>query len=246
MVGLRPPASGTININLVKAGSSSFKDQGGRVHRFTHGETDPKIQFTYDGTSCAVLSNSDARLQGGQTADVYIRYSPYGTWRLEVVGHESLDLSTVTAVRFEFDLARSPGGFGGSPIFFDDGAGCAGELGTIACTADGPLATSPSPPDGTPPASDCVEATAAAGDCTACGEERYTRTAEPRNGGAACVGSSTLCADGDGAASCPPPCCGAWCANSANMGGGGSWCCGINACAPHTNGCGCGGCDGSC
>jgi hypothetical protein len=44
----------------------------------------------------------------------------------------------------------------------------------------------------------------AASDCYACGEERYTRTAEPTNGGAACVGSSTLCEDGDGAASCPP------------------------------------------
>ena len=79
-------------------------------------------------------------------------------------------------------------------VFFtgesDANRGCADELREAACAAA---------------ARDCVEATAAAGDCTACGEERYTRTAEPTPGGAACVGSSTLCADGDGAASCAPP-----------------------------------------
>jgi hypothetical protein len=48
-----------------------------------------------------------------------------------------------------------------------------------------------------------VELTLTAKWCTACGPERYTRYAEPTPGGAACVGSSTLCADGDGAASCP-------------------------------------------
>ena len=50
---------------------------------------------------------------------------------------------------------------------------------------------------------DCVERTLTAISCTACGQERYIRYAEPTPGGAACVGSSTLCADGDGAASCP-------------------------------------------
>jgi hypothetical protein len=35
------------------------------------------------------------------------------------------------------------------------------------------------------------------------GEERYTCTAELTHGSAACVGSSTLCVDSDGAGSCP-------------------------------------------
>lgn len=51
---------------------------------------------------------------------------------------------------------------------------------------------------------DCAEYLLPESSCYACGVERYTRTAEPTNGGAACLGSSTLCKHGDGTAHCPP------------------------------------------
>jgi len=40
----------------------------------------------------------------------------------------------------------------------------------------------------------------------------------------------------------PPLCCSAWCADPANAGGGGSWCCGGGYCG-KSNGCSCGFCD---
>jgi hypothetical protein len=149
LVGLPPGISSSVNINLVKAGSSTFKDEAGRLRRFTHDETKPAIQFSYDGTSCAVLSTSDSRLVGGNMRDIYIRHAPYGLWNLEVRGHEALDLAAVTAVRFEFNLHRQPGSFGGADVFFTGGGGCAAQLADRACTADGsaprPLTPAPAP-----------------------------------------------------------------------------------------------------
>jgi len=40
----------------------------------------------------------------------------------------------------------------------------------------------------------------------------------------------------------PPLCCSAWCADPANAGGGGTWCCGNGYCG-KSNGCSCGFCD---
>jgi hypothetical protein len=54
---------------------------------------------------------------------------------------------------------------------------------------------------------DCIEDTAAASACTACGQELYTLTTDAAYGGTACMGSSTLCADGDGTAACTPAPC---------------------------------------
>jgi hypothetical protein len=63
------------------------------------------------------------------------------------------------------------------------------------------------PPAPAPPAVDCIEDTAATSACTACGQELYTLTTDAAYGGTACMGSSTLCADGDGTAVCPPAPC---------------------------------------
>jgi hypothetical protein len=45
--------------------------------------------------------------------DVWIQYSPYSTWSLELQQASQWDLSTVTAVRFEFTLYAWTGTFGG-------------------------------------------------------------------------------------------------------------------------------------
>jgi hypothetical protein len=69
LVGL-PAGIASVKVNLVKAGSSSFKDEDGRLHRFTHDETTPAIQFSYDSNTCAVGSSSDPRLAGGNRGSV--------------------------------------------------------------------------------------------------------------------------------------------------------------------------------
>jgi hypothetical protein len=136
----------TISLNLVKAGTSVFQGRSGKQHRFTHDETSPAIGFSYSASTCAPLSNSDARLQGGNMQDVYVRYSPYGTWKLTVPDHASLQLDAVTEVRFEFNLQYKPGSFGGHSIFFDGDVGCLSELGAAACAADGAVVPAPTPP----------------------------------------------------------------------------------------------------
>ena len=151
LVGLPPVAgSSTINLALTKAGTSVFQDQDGANHRFTHDETNPPIGFSYDATSCIPRSNADGRLQSGNMADVYIRYSPYGTWKLETADAKQLSLEAVTAIRFEFSLQYKPGRFGGSPVFFDEGMECQGELGPVACVADGATVQPPAPPTNHP------------------------------------------------------------------------------------------------
>jgi hypothetical protein len=106
-------------VNLVKGGASAFLDAQGEPHRFTHKATDPPIQFSYDADSCAVTSTGDPRLAGGNLEGVYIVYSPYGLWNLEVRGREGLDLAAVTAIRFEFHLHyKASSNFGSDDIFF--------------------------------------------------------------------------------------------------------------------------------
>jgi hypothetical protein len=56
--------------------------------------------------------------------DCRVHYSPYGTWKLTVVDHASLQLDTVTDVRFEFNLQYKPSLFGGDPVFFEGGCVC--------------------------------------------------------------------------------------------------------------------------
>ena len=98
------------------------------------------------------MSTSDGRLQSGNMADVYIRYSPYGTWKLQVAEHSGLQLETVTAIRFEFRLQAKPGRFDGHRVFFTGGT--VGELGSEACGDDSGQSTThpPPPPPTTTPA----------------------------------------------------------------------------------------------
>ena len=99
---------------MVKAGTSLFKDQRGDKFRFTHDETNPPLRFVYDADRCTPMSSSDGQLLSGNMEDIYIRYSPYGTWKLQVVGGSRLQLDAVTAVRFEFTLQGKPGRFAGA------------------------------------------------------------------------------------------------------------------------------------
>jgi hypothetical protein len=140
-----------ITIDLVKAGVSDFKDDTGSTRRFTHEETHPPLSFVYDADRCMVISSSDGRLQSSNIEDVYIRYSPYGTWKLVVVNAANLRLDALTGIRFEFALQAQPGRFGGSPDYFTDGS--IGELGAAAC---GPIGSAgpPMPPPPPSPAPD--------------------------------------------------------------------------------------------
>ena len=117
----------------------------------THDESNPPLRFLCDGDRCTVMSTTDGRLQSGNMADIYTRYSPYGTWKLQVTGAAGLPLDSVTSIRFEFRLQSQPGRFPGSPVFFDatDGVSHIGELGAVACTASG--VTPPAPPLVRPP-----------------------------------------------------------------------------------------------
>eukprot|EP01045_Picozoa_sp_COSAG04_P014873 COSAG04_NODE_1138_length_8106_cov_4.244036_6_plen_829_part_00 len=120
LVGL--PAAGLtpVTINMVKAGTSVFKDQRGDKFRFTHDETNPPLRFVYDADRCTPISSSDGQLLSGNMADIYIRYSPYGTWKLQVADGSSLQLDAVTAIRFEFTLQAKPGRFAGERDFLKD------------------------------------------------------------------------------------------------------------------------------
>eukprot|EP01052_Picozoa_sp_SAG31_P031386 SAG31_NODE_3318_length_4420_cov_2.018051_4_plen_690_part_00 len=140
LVNLPSAGRTPITIDLVKAGVSDFKDDTGSTRRFTHDETNPPLRFTYEADRCTVISSSD--VQRGNMEDVYIRYSPYGTWKLRVTNRASLTLDSVTAVYFEFRLQAKPGRFTGAPMFFTGGS--LGELGTEAC---GDHIASPPPPN---------------------------------------------------------------------------------------------------
>ena len=150
LVGLPVSGRTPITIEAVKAGVSDFKDQNGDVRRFTHDESNPPLSFTYDADRCKVLSSSDGQLQSGNMQDIYIRYSPYGTWRLQVTNWASLQLEAVTAVYFEFELQAKPGHFSGVPdqnpndSFFTGGS--FGALDAAAC--GGGAAPPPTPTPG--------------------------------------------------------------------------------------------------
>ena len=151
LVGLPPPTSGAVTINLVKGGTSVFKDRQGKQHLFTHDQTTPPFGFQYvqDASGCHATSSSDPRLQSGNLNDIYVRYSPYGTWTVTADAEVELQLDAVTAVRFEFNLHRTPFCTGrlceGRPVLFDanDGETHAGEYGEAAC--EGPEIVVPEP-----------------------------------------------------------------------------------------------------
>eukprot|EP01043_Picozoa_sp_COSAG02_P005432 COSAG02_NODE_147_length_33939_cov_6.689539_7_plen_1476_part_00 len=138
LVGLPTRGRTPVTIDLVKKGTSVFKDARGDTHRFTHDDTNPPLRFIYEAQTCATISTSDGQLQSGNMEDIYVRYSPYGTWELQVHPGRAvtLALAEVTAIRFEFRLQSQPGRFDGSPIFFNHGKSLLGELGADACIED--------------------------------------------------------------------------------------------------------------
>eukprot|EP01051_Picozoa_sp_SAG22_P011179 SAG22_NODE_1056_length_5777_cov_137.240402_2_plen_241_part_00 len=101
LVGLPAAGRTPITVDLVKAGVSDFKDQTGSVRRFTHDETNPPLSFTYDADRCTVMSSSDGQLQSGNLQDIYIRYSPYGTWKMQVTNGARLPLDAVTTIHVQ-------------------------------------------------------------------------------------------------------------------------------------------------
>eukprot|EP01043_Picozoa_sp_COSAG02_P003653 COSAG02_NODE_90_length_37755_cov_29.833364_38_plen_1386_part_00 len=146
LVGLSATEHNWVTIDLIKKGTSVFQDASGNTHRFTHDESTPSFVCIYDARSCTPHSTSDPRLQSGNMEDIYTRYSPYGTWSIQV--QDGLSLSSVTAIRFEFALQAQAGAFDGSRIFFEGGS--LGELGAAACTSL-PHETFLSPPPLAPP-----------------------------------------------------------------------------------------------
>eukprot|EP01052_Picozoa_sp_SAG31_P031384 SAG31_NODE_3318_length_4420_cov_2.018051_2_plen_250_part_00 len=95
-----------------------------------------------------VISSSDGRLQSSNMQNVYIRYSPYGTWKLHVTNGASLPLDSVTAVYFEFGLQAKSGDFDGQRLFFTGGS--IGELGPEACGDHSAPPPAPPSADGGP------------------------------------------------------------------------------------------------
>jgi len=146
LVGLQM-GSGNVLLTATKGGTSVFLDSSGDEWHFTHQETNPPFEFQYDGSgSCRVLSSSDSRLTSAGRDDIYVHYSPYGPWSISVDLNTGLDLSSVTAIRFEFNLAYKPGTFAGAHVLFTDSPGCTGELKENACSSDGTAAATPPPP----------------------------------------------------------------------------------------------------
>ena len=149
LVGLPTSGRTPVTIDLVKGGSSVFKDQRGDMHRFTHRATTPPLSFLYDADSCTAMSTSDPRVQSGNMQDIYIRYSPYGSWKLRVDNVANLRLDAVTAIRFQFTLQGQPGRFGGTSVYFNDGN--VGELGAATCGSSQHPSPPPPPPAARPP-----------------------------------------------------------------------------------------------
>jgi hypothetical protein len=92
-------------IKFVKRGTSKLVDSDAKVWAFTHMPTTPAFLFGYHTDTC----DETVHLVAGEkkpdlcdTDSLYMSYSPYGLWDLEVLGHA--ELSTVTAVRFAFQV----------------------------------------------------------------------------------------------------------------------------------------------
>eukprot|EP01045_Picozoa_sp_COSAG04_P000107 COSAG04_NODE_2_length_56781_cov_25.092252_31_plen_3914_part_00 len=133
LIGL---ANEEVGVEARQVGTSVFLDQNGHVRRYTHqppassshgfqnGWTNPPLSFAYDGSpdgECRAFSTmSSGSNCGANMLDTYVQYSPYSTWSLEV--DASYDLSSVYAVRFEFDVAYR----GGVGDLFEDSSGSRG------------------------------------------------------------------------------------------------------------------------
>lgn len=140
MSGRRYTAAGqqssTVTVSAVKSGTSVFLDARGEKRRFTHEATNPPLEFNYDSDTCEPLSEADPRLSD---SEAFIKYSPYGTWTITLHDFTEYDLSRITAVRVEFNLAYSRGTFGGDSIFFTNHMGCTAPMAHTGCSDIGAL-----------------------------------------------------------------------------------------------------------
>eukprot|EP01043_Picozoa_sp_COSAG02_P059833 COSAG02_NODE_7696_length_2887_cov_17.426112_2_plen_313_part_00 len=129
---------GNVVVTATKSGTSTFLDSTGQEWHFTHQETNPPFEFQYNAKTCHVLSSSDQRLAGDGMSDIYVHYSPYGAWNLQVDLDDGIDLSSVTAIRFEFEVSFSRGSFLGSSVLFSGFPNCIDvDAGVSPCGTDG-------------------------------------------------------------------------------------------------------------
>jgi len=96
--------SKSVELFVTKAGTSYFFDKDLKLHVFSHA---PVVyggsgDFSYKpATACPVLHRGC-----GDLCPDYIRYSPYGTWDIQIfeAASQGVDMSKLTAVRFEFQV----------------------------------------------------------------------------------------------------------------------------------------------
>lgn len=95
----------SVRVTVAKKGLSSFFDADMKLHTFSHA---PVVygaggEFSYQirpgGFACPVASRGC-----GALCPEFIRYSPYGTWNVEIDGSEGVDMTQLRALRFEFQV----------------------------------------------------------------------------------------------------------------------------------------------
>lgn len=175
LLGLPDAVSLPPVIDFGKEGTSSFLDENGELWRFTHLPTTPPFNSRYDPRTCQRTRRQVGGYQGSSLCDlnsVYMRYSPYGIWNIEVSGLPPAALRAIHTVRFVFSLSENDLLVESSDrrTFFDDrGSGGTGvclaadlqagtiqnvQTGTSICRSliDGGGSVQPPPPPAPPPA----------------------------------------------------------------------------------------------
>jgi hypothetical protein len=129
-----------VHLTFWKKGISTMLDEDAQPWTFTHEQSDPPLVFAYSPIDCTVVGTAgntatNTNLCNGNA--VYMNPSPYGVWRISVDNRDRLDLSTVTSIKFAFNVAgkplTAPAWQGGARYVFDGQEALATREVTLAC-----------------------------------------------------------------------------------------------------------------
>jgi hypothetical protein len=146
LLGVDGQAQSTVTVNFFKVGESLFLDSQGQRWTFTHQATKPAFGFSYDVASCQLTESVVKAADGSNicnTNSLYMKYSPYGVWKIQVRGSKQ-GLSSVTGIRFAFQLSLKTRQTQSTILF--DSAGPSGCMTKPHATQCGAKSTVPAPP----------------------------------------------------------------------------------------------------
>jgi len=121
-------SNGQAQIDLTKAGESSFFDAEGSLSVFTHKPVEYGSGFfAYDAAKQCPITGDTC---GDALCPDYVRYSPYGKWSVGVPRPDlqGIDMAAVDKLRFEFHVTYKRDGFtltyfGKDPALYPQGLG---------------------------------------------------------------------------------------------------------------------------